>query len=118
MPQQVAIEADISTVPFRAVLSRLLKRRPHRALALEMCLMFATAFWCHAQNRRPLHVISGSVHDPSEAAIVDASVELVLPDGRVISQTRTDTSGNFRFAGIEDGNYRLEAQHEGFKLTA
>ena len=80
--------------------------------------MLATTLLCQAQNRRLLHVISGSVHDPSEAAIVAASVELVLPDGRIVSQTRTDASGNFRFSGVQDGNYRLEAQHEGFKLTS
>ncbi len=46
-----------------------------------------------------------------------AEVDLVLPDGRIIFQTKSDSSGNFRFSGVQSANYRLEAQHEGFRLT-
>ena len=118
MSHPAAADTWQSIVPGWAALSRWSKRHYLRALALELCLILATTLWGNAQHRRLLHVISGSVHDPSEAAIVNAQVELVLPDGRIVSQTRTDASGNFRFTNLEDGNYRLEAQHEGFKLTA
>src|SRR5579884_3198603 len=46
-----------------------------------------------------------------------AEVDLVLPDGRIIFQTKSDSSDLFRFSGVQSANYRLEAQHEGFRLT-
>ena len=74
---------------------------------------------CHAQTHASTsHVISGSVHDPSDASIVGAEVDLVLADGRIVAQTKTDSNGEFRFNGVSSGNYRVEAQHEGFRLTA
>ena len=74
---------------------------------------------CHAQTRAlASQVISGTVRDPSDAAIVAAEVDLTLSDGRIVSQTRTDSYGSFRFTGIGSGSYRLEARHEGFRLTA
>src|SRR5258707_10485235 len=87
-----------------------------RSLGLLVILL---GHYCLAQTPvASSRVISGSVHDPSDAAIVGAEVDLVLSDGKIIAQTRTDSNGNFRFNGVSSGNYRLEAQHEGFRNTA
>src|SRR5581483_5715859 len=89
-----------------------------RLFVLEFFLITLVGFVCHAQSRsQPIHALAGTVHDPSDAAIVGAEVDLLLSDGRIVSQAKTDSSGNFRFTGIQSGNYRLEAQHEGFRLT-
>jgi hypothetical protein len=91
-----------------------------RRISASILLLSAvlSANYCRAQGRAAAsHIISGSVHDPSDAAIVAAEVDLLLPDGRVIAQTKTDSNGIFRFNGIGLGSYRLEAQHEGFRLT-
>ncbi|HVH88489.1 MAG TPA: TonB-dependent receptor [Terriglobales bacterium] len=84
-----------------------------------MLVFFAIAVGtCYAQTyAAAAHVLMGSVHDPSDAAIVAAEVDLILLNGRIVSQTKTDSYGNFRFSGISSGAYRLEAQHEGFRLT-
>src|SRR5580765_8569747 len=74
---------------------------------------------CRAQARLAAsRIISGTVHDPSDAAIVGAEVDLLLTDGRIIAETKTDANGVFRFNGINYGTYRIEAQHQGFRLTA
>lgn len=91
-----------------------------RRISASILLLFAvlSANYCRAQSRAAAsRIISGSVHDPSDAAIVAAEVDLLLPDGRVIAQTQTDSNGIFRFNGIGLGSYRLEAHHEGFRLT-
>lgn len=77
------------------------------------------AFYCsHAQTQTVAsRFISGSVRDPSDAAIVGAQVDLTLYDGRIVSQTTTDGAGSFRFQGMSAGSYKIEVQHEGFRLT-
>ena len=94
-------------------------RRMSRSVLMLELLALLWGSCCHAQSHAPAsHVISGSVHDPSDAAIVGADVGLTLPDGRIVAQTKTDSYGNFRFNGINLGTYRVEAQHEGFRETA
>src|SRR5438309_8011473 len=89
-----------------------------RIFSLELLVIALASLLGHAQTRtQAIHQVAGSVHDTSDAAIVGAEVDLLLPDGRIISQLKTDSFGNFRFTGIESGNYRLEAQHEAFRLT-
>jgi Carboxypeptidase regulatory-like domain len=86
-----------------------------RMLGLLACLGSAS---CYAQSHASAsHIVSGSVRDPLDAAIVGAEVDLTLPDGRIVAQTTTDAYGNFRFSGISSGNYHLEGQREGFRLT-
>ena len=80
-------------------------------------LVIFLASYCTAQSRGSSHVISGSVHDPSDAVIVGAEVDLLLVDGRVIAHTKTDSNGMFRFNGVSSGTYQLEAQHQGFRLS-
>src|SRR5689334_22954606 len=93
-------------------------KRLCRILLLEFLIIALASLLCHAQARsQTIHLVAGTVHDPTDAAIVGAEVDLVLPDGRIVSQVKTDFSGNFRFARVQSGNYRLEAQHEGFRLT-
>jgi hypothetical protein len=61
--------------------------------------------------------ISGSVRDPSDAAIVGAQVTLIGPDQITVCEVMTDARGAFRIEQLEPGDYRLEVQKEGFRKT-
>lgn len=59
--------------------------------------------------------ISGTVSDPSGAAIPDADVQIRQRGTTVIAaQTRTDVQGNFRAAGLPPASYEVGVQHDGF----
>jgi hypothetical protein len=66
----------------------------------------------------PGYVITGTVRDPSNAAIVGARVSLIEADGNAIARTITDSSGLFRVDSLGPGNYQLDVQKEGFRETA
>lgn len=59
--------------------------------------------------------LSGTVTDPSGAAIAGASVELKSASGAPVASTSTDTGGAYSFAGVAAGNYELQLQSPGFK---
>ena len=61
--------------------------------------------------------ISGSVRDPSDAAIVGAQVTLIGPDQITVYEVMTDARGAFRIEQLEPGDYRLGVQKEGFRKT-
>ena len=61
--------------------------------------------------------VTGSLLDPSGAAIAKAQVSLLASDEKPISQTTTDNAGAFRFDHIAPGNYTLDFQAEGFRET-
>jgi hypothetical protein len=59
---------------------------------------------------------TGSVRDPSGAAIVDAKVTLrMVTSGDAVLESQTDVTGRFRFAGLSPGSYRLRVESPGFK---
>jgi hypothetical protein len=62
------------------------------------------------------HFISGTVLDPSGAAIAGAQV-LLLVSGKPIGEATADASGSFRFDHIPPGNYTLQLQAPGFRET-
>jgi hypothetical protein len=61
--------------------------------------------------------ISGTVLDPSEAAIVGAQVTLTGADGKAVAQTTTSNQGAFRFDRVNLGRYYVEVQTEGFRTS-
>ena len=61
--------------------------------------------------------VTGSLLDPSGAAIAKAQVSLLISDDKPVSQTTTDNSGAFRFDHIAPGTYTLDFQAEGFRET-
>jgi len=64
------------------------------------------------------HAISGTLLDPTGAAIVNARVS-VFPgtSNHALADVTTDNSGSFRFHHLEPGNYVLDFQAEGFRET-
>jgi TonB family protein len=58
--------------------------------------------------------VSGTVHDPSGAVIPEASVELIGPSTGAKQKAATSPAGQFSFAGLPGGVYRLEIAKAGF----
>ena len=61
--------------------------------------------------------LSGTITDPSGAAVAAASVRLLDDNGTPLATTVTDGSGNYSFSSLPVGNYRLESQRPGFKTN-
>src|SRR6202035_225122 len=61
--------------------------------------------------------LSGTITDPSGAAIAAASVRLLDDNGTPLATTVTDSSGNYSFSSLPVGSYRLESQRPGFKTN-
>ncbi len=61
--------------------------------------------------------ITGTVTDPSGAAIVDAAVSLTNEDTGVVLSTRTNEVGAYLFTPLQPGRYRLKAESQGFKTV-
>ncbi len=58
--------------------------------------------------------ITGTLLDPSGAAIAKAQVVLLTFDNKPLAQTTTDNSGAFRFDNLAPGNYVIDFHAEGF----
>jgi carboxypeptidase family protein len=59
--------------------------------------------------------LSGIITDASGAVVAGTTVRLLDDSGAVVTTTTTDGSGNYSFAGLPVGNYRLEEEQRGFK---
>jgi len=81
-------------------------------LALALLLPLA-ALRLSAQDRAGK--TSGVVHDPSGAAIANATIVVSNHDRNTIDMTTTDREGNFNFTGLPAGNYELQVLKPGFQ---
>jgi hypothetical protein len=61
--------------------------------------------------------ISGTVLDPSGAAIAGAEAILLSGDGKELSRTAADKEGSFQFEKLPTGTYKIEAKAPGFRET-
>jgi Carboxypeptidase regulatory-like domain/TonB dependent receptor/TonB-dependent Receptor Plug Domain len=62
--------------------------------------------------------LSGTVVDPSGAAIAGATVQIRSPNGTVQSTTQSDANGSFMISGLPAGDYRLVVSKPDFETTA
>jgi hypothetical protein len=69
------------------------------------------------QSTSSSRAISGTLLDPTGAAIVNAQVSLLGSGDKALAQVTTDKSGSFRFDHLDTGNYILDFQAEGFRPT-
>src|SRR6202042_2596736 len=60
------------------------------------------------QSRSSSRAISGTLLDPTGAAIVDAQGSLLGSGDKALAQVTTDHSGTFRFDHLDTGNYILD----------
>ena len=61
--------------------------------------------------------ISGTVLDPSGAAIAGAQVVLLSGNGKEVSRATSDKDGGFQFEKLAAGNFKIEVQAPGFRDT-
>ena len=69
------------------------------------------------QSTSSSSAISGTLLDPTGAAIVNAQVTLLGSGDQALAHVTTDNSGSFRFDHLATGNYILDFQAEGFRPT-
>jgi hypothetical protein len=67
------------------------------------------------EQPRSTRTVSGTVLDPSGAAISLAQVTLLGPDGKAVGKSTTDNTGAFRFSNLPPAIYTIESQAEGFR---
>lgn len=70
-----------------------------------------------AEEERTAHSITGTVLDPSGAAIAKAQVMLLGAGPEAAAQTATDATGAFHFDNIAPGKYSLSFHADGFRDT-
>jgi Carboxypeptidase regulatory-like domain len=80
-------------------------------------VLLAVSVFAQTDRRFTPRSIAGTVHDPSDAAIVGAQVSLLDPAGQQLAQTMTDRSGNFRFDRVAPGAYQVRVDQASFKTT-
>jgi hypothetical protein len=61
--------------------------------------------------------LSGTLLDPSGAAIANAQVSLLGSGDKLLAHVTTNNSGGFRFDHLAPGNYVLDFQADGFRET-
>jgi hypothetical protein len=86
-------------------------------LALASAAIIQTPSSSAQVSTAGVRVISGTVLDPSGAAIPGAKVNLIGADGTLAGQSLTDNAGAFRFNHAGVGEYTLDIQAAGFRET-
>src|ERR1700723_2860113 len=69
------------------------------------------------QSTSSSSAISGTLLDPTGAAIVNAQETLLGSGDQALAHVTTDNSGSFRFENIASGKYTLDFHAEGFRNT-
>ncbi len=143
LPRSFGLERDSTDGAFRLLLVLIMKTRVATILqeALDLrsrflwmlvtivsllspFLLFAQSLEASASLRAAIPVedhtpsaraITGTLLDPSGAAIAKAQVSLLASDGKPLAQVATDNSGSFRFDNIAPGDYVLNVHAEGFR---
>lgn len=85
----------------------------------KKCVFFVTAAVCLLPLSVPLAAqnaaLTGTVKDPQQASINNATVTLTNVDTGIAQSTKADAEGNYEFAFIKPGKYTLAAEQPGFK---
>jgi hypothetical protein len=69
-------------------------------------------------QRAPGHrSIAGSVQDTSGAVIPGATILLRSADGKIVAQTVSGSTGDFRFDNVSASSYEIDVSHDGFRET-
>ena len=80
------------------------------ALLVSFCLL-SVALPLAAQNA----ALVGTVRDPADATVVNATVTLTNLDTGLSQTVKTDDSGSYEFARVRPGRYSLKVEQPGFK---
>lgn len=86
---------------------------PSRTLTVLTLLTAISAVTGRAQETRA--TLSGTVMDPTGAAIAAANVQLINVETGVEFRTQSNQAGQYRFLFLNPGSYRLTAETPGFR---
>ena len=79
----------------------------------EFAIVLALALAAHAQTSRG--TVTGTVLDPTSAAVAGAHVSLTGTDTGVKLSTTSNDAGVYRFDAVDLGVYQLQVAHPGFQ---
>jgi hypothetical protein len=88
--------------------------RPHRP-CMMLVLSLASCSVC-AWSQTQLATVFGAINDPTGAVIPGAQVTIINQSTGLKRSTLTDTTGQYRLAGLPTGNYALRTEKEGFQI--
>src|SRR5579872_1166272 len=86
--------------------------KSHRLL-LKVALLVVT--FCGAAWAQDTGSITGTVKDPSGAAVAGAAVSVSNPDHGIVRQTVTNSEGDYNESGLPGGVYNITVTAGGFK---
>jgi hypothetical protein len=92
-------------------------RPPFGRLVLLVCFYLPLVYTGPAYSQSITGDILGTVQDPSGAVVPAAKVILTGVGTGVAFTATTDDGGNYLFAQIKPGHYRLDVSKEGFQIT-
>jgi len=78
-------------------------------LGTLLVLMFSAAAWAQTGS------ITGTVKDPSGAAVAGATVVVASPDRGISRDMQTNSTGDYNQSGLPAGNYDVTVTATGFK---
>ena len=78
-------------------------------LATLLFLLFSTAAWAQTGS------ITGTVKDPSGAAISGAAVVIANPDHGITRELTSNSTGEYNASGLPEGLYNISVTASGFK---
>ena len=84
-------------------------------LLQALVIVLVCAYSCFAQGDRG--TITGSVTDPSGAAIPGAAVRITNPTTGLVQNTTSGSDGNFTLSYLPPGRYTVTVQKDGFSTA-
>jgi len=91
------------------------KELPVRSLKLMLCSLLFVLLWAGcAWSQSATASIIGRVTDPQGAAIPETKITVTNVATQVVSNTLTDSEGDYRVLSLPIGTYTVAAEREGF----
>ncbi len=91
----------------------------HLPWKVLVCALVVTLLCPLLLNAEVTGTISGTVSDPSGAAVADANVTLQNPDTGLDRRVKTRTNGRYEFLTVPVGeNYSVQVQAPGFRTAS
>jgi TonB family protein len=92
-----------------------LTRRARLAIALAFSALAIPLAGVASLAQGPFATVAGSITDPTQAALPDATLAITNNGSRARNEVRSDPNGRFEFVGLPPGDYVLEASVPGFR---
>jgi Carboxypeptidase regulatory-like domain/TonB dependent receptor len=87
----------------------------YTATPLAITLLALLAMTQYAQAQAVKGSLLGTITDTNGAAVANSTITITETRTNIVITTTTNASGNYVFANLQDGIYRLEASLSGFK---